>query len=524
MEYRYIDFGNFTIDLFQKHLLHRNVVIRRPNGQPLPSKAVRILVRIIDKRPAVVRGEDLADILDQRTAPADRKADLGRYIYLLRRSARPEDLGQYLQTMDKRRDQPYGGGYFFVGEVRFRSDDTARSERDGTLQVDSDTQVKQGLHAWSKIRFPSVYKFLAGYYRRKAVPMFTYPCSRAEVPLYVRPSWRTLTEQNLVMEFNPIEREVNLTEPEQQFLKLHARIREILGRGKLWNGRVFRLVALDVSEHALRLRFEAGRFFNSLAHQDFLENEARLALTSRLTNEADASDCLPVRDAVASSAKAIEQFCKHHVAGVGISNLILFRSGKETYRPAVRSRGNLSLAAVDGIVDNISSGIFDISNADPRIDFEIKYKVFKEIYEELFGGKDVEKEIKQFNPDFFFDKPGIRELRPMLKDGRAFFRITGFCIDLMRVAPEITTVLVVRDPKYYTKYKNVFITNEEYQGGFTLEIPRNLGEVDAYLAERFPSDPADYSAGLGFDPTRWTLPGAFCFYQGLHKASQEGLL
>jgi hypothetical protein len=112
----------------------------------------------------------------------------------------------------------------------------------------------------------------------------------------------------------------------------------------------------------------------------------------------------------------------------------------------------------------------------------------------------------------------------MLDDGRASFLITGFCIDLVRMVPEITTVFVVRDESYYREHRARMKANLEYGPPFHCEIPRDIPDVDDYLATRFPSDPGRPDAGQGFDPWKWTLPGGFCFYQGLKRAVRERLL
>lgn len=381
-----------------------------------------------------------------------------------------------------------------------------------------------GFKAWTEIDFPELYKALVTYYDHKRVPLFRYPCSDVRVPLYVQSPWKTLTLDSLVMTRNPIERPVHLSVARSRFIALIDKVRRTLGRDPLWNDPVFRLVKLHTSESGLALHFEHGHFFNSFAYQDFIAHETRLALASTLKGEVIDFRRLKIRNSVASSTEAIESFCENQVCGIGVSNLILFQTEQGTYRPAVRQRGSLSLVVTSGILDNISSGIFDIANADSTIDLKLEYKVLKEIYEELFGKREVEREIRHLEPYFFFKADGIKELKQLIDDGGAQFRVTGFCFDLLRMAPEITTVLVVGDPNYYRDFYSQFFVNREYGRGFELKIPRNLGDVDNYLANQFPSDPARPDNGIGFDPSKWTPSGGFCFYQGLQRAAKEGLL
>jgi hypothetical protein len=174
----------------------------------------------------------------------------------------------------------------------------------------------------------------------------------------------------------------------------------------------------------------------------------------------------------------------------------------------------------------MSSGFFDISTGQPEIaDFTLIYRTLKEIWEELFNKKEVQRDIRKANPFFFHDKPGIREIKAMLEGGRdAVLLVTGFCIDLVRLVPELTTVLVVRDPSYHSKYWNVMKVNAEYRGAVECKIQCGIVDAERFLREEFPVHPGRPSAGLGFDPTNWTLTGAFCFHQGMKKAVAAGLL
>ena len=383
-------------------------------------------------------------------------------------------------------------------------------------------RLNRAVAAWSSVDFPLLCDSLAQYYDFNGVPLFSYPGSSRKVPLYVRQSWLTLSETSLVMTMVPTERPVLLNKKASAFLDLYPRVRRSLGLAQLWNGRVFRLIKLETSDDRLKLEFELGHFFDGLASQYVLEHEARLALSGRSAKRIQSRD-LPLRESLASTPDAIERFCETQFVRIGVSNLILFRADKDTYRPAIRVRGTLSMGH-PGDFDPMSSGILDISTHDPGFDFNVQYKVLKEIYEELFGGKEVEKEMLGLDPDFFFEKPPIKDLKIMLDDGRASLRLTGFCIDLVRIVPEITTVLVVRDESYYAKYQGKFKVNLEYGAPSACRIPRGIVDVDEYLVNRFPSNPGQPNGDKGFDSSKWTLPGGFCFYQGLKRAVNEELL
>jgi len=389
----------------------------------------------------------------------------------------------------------------------------------------SSRELDKAVAAWSTVTFPELFDVVVQYYQRKGILPFSYKSKKGKttsVPLYVRPEWLNLGDASLEMTRDDIARQVALPKEQQQFRNIYPKVRKRLGLKPLWNGPVFRLVKLHSAGSQLKLHFEEGWFFDTLACHWVLEHETRQAIARRKPLSIHPRD-LPIRESLASTIEGIERFCETQVARVGVSNLILLRKSEAAYQVLIRARGALSMGAV-GNFDTMSSGIFDIATGSPKMDFSLEYKVFKEIYEEVFGNKEVEKEIRHSDLRFFYKKRGMASLRDMLDDGRASFQVTGFCIDLVRMAPEITTVLVVRDDSYYRTHWKKMKANAEYAAGLDCEIPRNLSDVDEYLAEKFPANPARPEAGGGFDPARWTLPGGFCFRQGLNKAVGAGLL
>jgi len=383
------------------------------------------------------------------------------------------------------------------------------------------------IKAWQQVTFQDVCHVLTAYYEDRGVPLFSYPQMAgkpSKVPLYVLPEWTDLTHRKLRMEYNP-EPEPRYYKPspsQQDFLALYQELRRQLGQEALWNGMIFRLTNLRSSPSELHLSFEDGYFYDSLMCHYILEYE----LLSRLVNSDISRDVpLNLRDKAAGCAQAIESFCQHYVSRIGISNLILLRSGEDTYVPVIQKRGSLSLA--HGF-DTVSSGIFDITTT-PKADFNLRHKVLKEVSEELFDNVDVAKETRKWrDPCFFYKSDGISDLLELFDSNLATFQVTGFCIDLIRIVPEITTVLVIRDASYCNRHLNGeaahFRLNLEYRSTSDFNIPRDIEDVDEYLRNDMPTDPDSSKPTQGFDPTRWTLPGAFCFYQGLRRAVTAGLL
>jgi hypothetical protein len=387
--------------------------------------------------------------------------------------------------------------------------------------------IENAVSAWKTLDPGLLFNALAEYYEERGVTPFAYPGTAQRVPLFVRPEWLHLDERSLVMVYDGVERPVERDKASQRFFDLFSSnaFRKGVGLDPIGDdGEIFRLVRLESSEHQLKLHFEKGSFFDTVASQFVLEHETRLAVGT-VSTKLRSGDA-PIRDRVASTPGAIERFCETRPARVGVSNLLLFRRDHGSYVAAIRKRGSRSMGSV-GKFDCISSGIFNIFSADAAADCNCRRKVLEEVYEELFGGTDVENEGRGFDPYAYLRKPPMKALTGLLDSGRAFLRVTGFCVDLACLVPEVTTVLVVRDPSYHDEWQEQMVLNREYgkgKRGVPITIPVNISNVDRYLADEFPSDPAVETGPKGFDPSKWTRTGAFCFYQGLTRAVADSLL
>jgi hypothetical protein len=387
---------------------------------------------------------------------------------------------------------------------------------------------QSALKAWRAIKFQDACRVLVEYYGDRSVPLFSYPCSlnkQLKVPLYVRREWIDLRDESLSMslERSDVRRPHQPTQYQKDFLMLYHWLRRELGLSEIWDGTIFRLTNMQTSPDKLSLEFELGSFFDSVMYHYVLEHELVTAIAGE---GAKASEHLELRDRVAGHALAIEGFSRNNVSRIGVSNLLLLRSGENTYFPVVQRRGSQSLASG---LDTLSSGVFDNISA-PKVDFGLKHKVLVEVEEEIYGNKALSKQVMEMNPQFFYEYDGIRDLLEKTEKGAATFQVTGFCIDLIRLVPEITTVWVVRDTKYYDRHYQargagrLMKISEEHQLTSRLQIPRRIQDADDFLANSIVTDPDSTSASHGFDPMLWTLPGAFCFYQGIKRAVTAGLL
>jgi len=387
------------------------------------------------------------------------------------------------------------------------------------------------ISAWENRQTKEINKNLLDYYSNFNQELFSYPQqdgTRIQVPLYVASGWDNLTDFSLKFNFQDNFRQFNPSRAHQAFWEIYRDLKKRETKQDDWplyNSPIFRLLEIDNKPDKITLSFELGNFSDSVMCQYILEHEL---VTSIAKKSFKIQKDLKWRNNVAATPKMFNSFFKNNVARIGICNLILLRSGKDSYVPMVQPRGGLSMVG-ERLYDAVSSCIFEVAT-EPEADFKWQHTVLREIYEELFGNEDVVTKSLDLDPFFFYKKDGIADLIELINNGAAIFEITGFCIDLVRIVPEVTTLLVVRDESYYQKHYSPsdssiakFCLNPEFERSSLIHIPASIDNLDDYLiSEDLVSQHSNFEEFL-FDFTKWTLPGGFSFYQGLKKAISNNL-
>jgi transcriptional regulator with XRE-family HTH domain len=383
---------------------------------------------------------------------------------------------------------------------------------------------------WDAVSWPDVNAATIRFYEDLGVKdeIFSYPSATEDgikVPLYVRDDWKSLQNVHLIPlweEASYQDQGFELVPREKAFLELTPYLRRFRRRpiAAVGGGELFRLVKID-TDGGLALSFtQPVDFLEAYASQYFLEHELVTALAD-CGNPPD----LPYRSEYAGSAEGILDFCTKRACRIGVSTLLLLRR-PDFWQPIVGKRGKRSMSIAPSY-DTMAGGVFDITTALPY-DFRIQHKVLKEIAEELRNRKDLEKQMRMGqDPTEFYGENGLEQIRQIADNTvsgyKVYFQVTGFCIDLVRMVPEVTALVVVNDPFISEHFLNYAELNEEFQErNIVMKLPLSLGDVEEYFRTKMPKDPETYQTP--FDPWRWTLPGAFTLYQGITRAAKEHFL
>lgn len=370
--------------------------------------------------------------------------------------------------------------------------------------------------AWKRISDPDKFSVLVDYYQEHHVPCFEYTSTcrgLTKMPLLVQESWLNLSGDSLDITLDDGDTQYAPSDYQKDFFEFYANYKNL---DREWNDRLFSLSKIIESDGKLTLSCEIGRYFNSLMCQYVLEDELIMALAAGK----DPNSVLPIRESVASDINMIMQFGRQNVMRMGVSNLLLLRDA-DSYIAQIHVRGDLSMG--QGL-DTVSSGVFSIQGPARDGVVDIREQVYREIREELYNDKSAARATNAYAIPSTKGHAAVSKIQNMIRDGSAVFMITGFCIDLVRLVPDITAVLVINDPSFVEEERQHWVLNEEYHRSSEIRIPSKIDDIDKVLAHEFPSDTESVPLQKGFDPLNWTLPGAFCLHQGLHRCSSAGIL
>ncbi len=209
----------------------------------------------------------------------------------------------------------------------------------------------------------------------------------------------------------------------------------------LYNGRTFTM--RHIRRNPLKLRGAIGNYFDMLATCAALEREMRdAALGGSLR--------APSRTAYHRWIAPQNSLLRgdQRSAAIGIGTLTVFNDGG-VYK-AMLARRSASTAFDNNMFHVLPAMMFGPTTADfsNRREWSVKHQILREVLEELFG---LPEETRPVRWDFFYDHPALRYLMHLLEAGRAQLCATGIVLNLLTLRPEISVLLLIHDPAWYTR-------------------------------------------------------------------------
>jgi len=277
---------------------------------------------------------------------------------------------------------------------------------------------------------------------------------------------------------------------------------------RLWGGPIYRLLNVD---------FSSGLTRSSFAEVDFLHYRFTVGLViDELVDAlskydfsvdkvlANANSLLPVRNRILPDGQSLLGFQERICAG-GIT-MVFAMPRPKPYNDFIFPIQQRSAIVADGhgMLSIIPRG-FHESLTDQQKDVAPSISCYREIYEELFGGKEVEQHTERLRHDWFF---GERQMRWFIDHKDSYELIcTCFGIDMVSGNYQFGTLLIIHDGKYWDTFGNEIRANWEgkerttrpistkdsaaleeliQQGNWTGEGLQTLCEALLFLKKRYP--------------------------------------
>jgi hypothetical protein len=262
---------------------------------------------------------------------------------------------------------------------------------------------------------------------------------------------------------------------EENYLKGNSSYRNItealnlfLVRNRERNQILYRMVTFTPpkSNELPQLTCSAGKWIDNWDMSEYLEWEIRYNAHKLKQKNEQAFirfiNKLPYRKKLHSSGNPIRTG-KYRCAAIGVSTLIAFNDGKDPLKLLVRLRGSQGQPLRQQCKHVVPSFYFR-----PATDFEkdcsIQHNIFREYLQECFN-YSVERLQTTHEAIYKYDE--IKFLQQLISTGGAKLLLTGIAFNLFNLRPEICTLLLIEDIKWYKeqynkiKYCKEFISSQE---------------------------------------------------------------
>ena len=209
----------------------------------------------------------------------------------------------------------------------------------------------------------------------------------------------------------------------------------------LFDGHTYTLKRLR--QNPLKLRGSIGRYYDMLATCATLEHELQAAVEEGWMRAASRTTYHRQVDAQDALTRGLKRS-----AAIGIGTLTVFNDGGR-YK-AMLARRSEKTAFDSGMFHVLPAMMFNPTTSDfcnPQ-EWSIRHQVLREALEEMFN---MPEETAPERWDYFYRHPALLYLQSLMDAGKAQLYLTGVIINLLTLRPEISTLLLIRDPAWYAR-------------------------------------------------------------------------
>lgn len=262
---------------------------------------------------------------------------------------------------------------------------------------------------------------------------------RRIVPFITRPSWtnQDFDEDVLLVQCSPHRR--SDTEIDERVLR---RRRAYLAvddeNGEPWNDPLAVVEKVEETDEGPRINLGLAEYFQFLSACGALEDETYAAVRNP-------RNATPIRDAVLGSVDDAAE-ARRGAHGFGMQCAFVFHDeGRLRVLIQRRSQSVSIYGGALAVVPVFGCQTMDLSD---RTRVSVFHNFLREVFEEMYGGEEVEKRGNRVDPTWFYQEPPIARLIAARESGVLDFRILGFGFDALNGEVDICGLAYIDDPEF----------------------------------------------------------------------------
>ncbi|MCJ7603977.1 MAG: hypothetical protein MUO63_21085 [Desulfobulbaceae bacterium] len=267
-------------------------------------------------------------------------------------------------------------------------------------------------------------------------------------------------------DINGLFKKTRMTEIGNKQIDLKKFVREIshweAANLKIWNDKLYSLQNVIYSNnnnsHDIKLNFCETDFYTYRATYGSINDELAMFVYKKqhlkFLSYKKLRAHLPKREFFLNSINEIFSFSNRICAG-GPIVLFAINRGNDNIGVIIQKR-SVYVSDEPGAITVIPKA-FHQPYIDPYEDFDLESTIWRECYEELFGGEDLLRNKRHISNDFYLSKKeALRDLH-----GRYELKPLGVFWDLFRGNYHVAYCLFVHDPAWWEKYSRDICVNWE---------------------------------------------------------------
>ncbi|GAA1556100.1 hypothetical protein GCM10009789_06830 [Kribbella sancticallisti] len=260
-----------------------------------------------------------------------------------------------------------------------------------------------------------------------------------QVPFLVRPTWHldNVSEDELIDQAMP---QRQATVPiDRKLLKRRGRYLSLTDRhGEPWNDLIACAKGVSETEAGPRIQLQVAEYFQYLSACGPLEDE-----TYRAVRTARAKT--PIRDRVLSSAAEAAR-CDLGAHAFGMQVAVVFDDGQRL-RILIQRR-SYSVSIYGGALAVVP--VFGCQTTDLTANTRVSlfHNFLREVYEELYGGAEVEQKTARVDPAWFYREAPIERLIKARSTGQLDFRLLGFGFDALNGEMDVLALALFKESRF----------------------------------------------------------------------------